>query len=296
MINQEHFLRDHPSFQDMPVKIQEWILASSHATADFSEFFDKGGAIESDPDIKLGIYSPELRPKVLVNDAQWEALRQKDAPEYSQRHLFGLLAHEIGHDRYNTGNVPFTGNTEEAYVQYRAGLEAQAIFNAFSIFKDLEQHPDFKQALPYDSIGYLSGVELGAMYKQWRKGDDHAVVEAIAARVLDRPNTLGGSLPDQNGDGTLTQRDAYLRDFRESQLRRLQSPNPPGAMDTPGDARAPAAVTPAPEPPRPAQASLGTPAPSGPPVTPDFRNPHHPLHAHYQQALDAVEVMGEKHH
>jgi len=52
---------------------------------------------------------------------------------------------------------------------------------------------------------------------------------------------------------------------------------------------------PAPERPRPAQASLDTPAPSAPPVTPDFRNPHHPLHARYQQALDAVDVMEEKH-
>jgi len=171
-------------------------------------------------------------------------------------------------------------------------LEAQAIFNAFPIFKDLEQHSDFKQALPYDSIGYLSGVELGAMYRQWRKGelDDHAVVEAIAAKVPDRPYALGGALPDQNGDGVLTHRDAYLRDFRESQLRRLQGPASPNAMNTPDDARMPA-----PEPPRLAQASLDTPAPSGPPVTPDFRNPHHPLHGRYQQALQAVHAMEAQH-
>ncbi|HZF97159.1 MAG TPA: XVIPCD domain-containing protein, partial [Pseudoxanthomonas sp.] len=297
MSDQEQVLRDHPNFQAMPGKIQEWILASPHATDAFAGFFNKGGIIEARPETKLPEYAPEPVPTIRVNDAQWEAAQQKDdATEYLQRHLFGTLAHEIGHDRYNTGNVLFKGSTEEAYVQYRAGLEAQAIFSAFPIFKDLERHPDFK-ALPYNSIGYLSGPEVAAMYRQWRNGelDDQAVVEHIAARVPDTAYTRG-PLPDQNSDGTLTQRDAYLHDFRQSQLRRLQSPNPPGAMDTPGDARAPAAVTPAPEPPRPAQASLGAPAPSAPPVTPDFRNPHHPLHARYQQALAAVDAMEEKHH
>jgi hypothetical protein len=32
MRNQIQVLRDHPQFQDMPVKIKEWILASPHAT------------------------------------------------------------------------------------------------------------------------------------------------------------------------------------------------------------------------------------------------------------------------
>ena len=67
--------------------------------------------------------------------------------------------------------VPFTGKTEEAYVEYRAGLEGRAIFNAFEIFKDLEQHhPDFKEGwLPYNSIGYLQGIELAGLYKKWKK-------------------------------------------------------------------------------------------------------------------------------
>ena len=136
MNNQAQALRDHSKFQGMPVKIKEWILASPHATDVFSEFFDKGGFIDPRPEVKLGSYSPEPRPKIRLNEAQWEALRQKDASDYPQRHLFGLLAHEIGHDRYNTGVVPFTGKTEEAYVEYRASLEGRAIFNAFEIFKD----------------------------------------------------------------------------------------------------------------------------------------------------------------
>jgi hypothetical protein len=97
-------------------------------------------------------------------------------------------------------------------------------------------------------------------------------------------------LPDQNGDGVLTHRDAYLRDFRESQLRKLQGPASPNAMNTPDDARMPA-----PEPPRPGQASLDTPVLLGASITPDFRNPHHPLQGRYQQALQAVHVMEAAH-
>ncbi|HLM52223.1 MAG TPA: XVIPCD domain-containing protein, partial [Pseudoxanthomonas sp.] len=52
------------------------------------------------------------------------------------------------------------------------------------------------------------------------------------------------------------------------------------------------AVTPAPEPPRPGQASH---APPGPPVTPDFRHPHHPLQGRYQQAMQALHTMEAQH-
>jgi hypothetical protein len=304
MTSQEQALRDHPNFQDIPGKIQEWILASPHATDAFDSFFSKGGVIESRPEVKLPLYSPEPVPTIRINDAQWKALRQKDAPEYPQRHLFGTLAHEIGHDRYNTSNVLFTGRTEEAYVQYRAGLEAQAIFDAFPIFKDLERHPDFKREFPFNSIGYLSGVELGQMYRQWRNGelDDRAVVEHIAAKVPDRPNMLGGPLPDQNGDGVLTHGDLYLRDFREYVLPRLQNPASSGALDTPGDARAPGSphssmepgsttsVQEAREPQRTAQALPPDFAPAL--VLPaDLRDDRHPGHDEFTGVLHKVHSM-----
>lgn len=128
--------------------------------------------------------------------------------------MFGTLAHEIGHDRFNTGTVPFTGKSAEDYVQYRSGLEAQAIFTAFPIFKDLENLPEFKQK-PFGSIGYLNEVELGALYGEWRSGklDDAAVIKQMTAKVADAPYTLSNPPQDMNRDGAVTHRDAYLRDF-----------------------------------------------------------------------------------
>ena len=70
MSDQEQVLRDHPKFQYMPIKIKEWILASPHATEVFAEFFNQGGVIQTDPEVKLGFYSPEPRPTIKVNEAQ----------------------------------------------------------------------------------------------------------------------------------------------------------------------------------------------------------------------------------
>jgi len=128
--------------------------------------------------------------------------------------MFGTLAHEIGHDKFNTGNVPFTGKTAEEYVQYRSGLEANAIFNAFPIFKDLEKIPEFKNK-PFGSIGYLNEIELGALYGDWKaaKLGDADVVKKITEKVADAPYTLANPPQDLNKDGRITHRDAYLRDF-----------------------------------------------------------------------------------
>jgi hypothetical protein len=128
--------------------------------------------------------------------------------------MFGTLAHEIGHDKFNTGNVPFTGKTAEEYVQYRSELEANAIFNAFPIFKELGDLPEFKDK-PFGSIGYLNEIELGALYGDWKaaKLDDAAVVKKITQKVADAPYTLANPPQDLNKDGRITHRDAYLRDF-----------------------------------------------------------------------------------
>ena len=178
-------------------------------------FFKGGGEIRTRSGVPLPYYEPSEPPAIVVNQEAWLKALEPNALESPQLHQFGTLAHEIGHDRYNTGTVPFTGRTAEEYVQYRAGLEAQAIFNAYPIFKDLERHPDFKDGFPFGSIGYLQGMELGQMYQQWRNGelDDKTVVDRIAAQVPDRPYTLGGPLQDQNADGKLTHRDFYLRDY-----------------------------------------------------------------------------------
>lgn len=231
----EGYLKQNPEFLDMPSKIRSWIEASPNATTDFAEFFRRGGFIDERANVELPYFQEMTPPRVVVDGAKWDVFRQKDAIEYPQFSAFGTLAHEIGHDRYNTGTVPFTGKTAEEYVDYRAGLEAQAIFNAYPIFKDLEQHPDFKQR-PFNSIGYLQGMELGQMYKQWRNGelDDKTVVDRIAAKVPDRPYTLG-LMQDQNGDGQLTHRDAYLRDYKQYIAPKLEPQAPSHGSISPAD-------------------------------------------------------------
>lgn len=210
-------LREQKQFESVPDRIKYWILASPQATAAFSEFFDRKGAFELVPGNGLPHYAPADLPAIVVSRAQWESLQQPGSSEYAQRHLFGTLAHEIGHDRYNTGNVLFEGGPADDYVRYRAELEARAIFTAFPIFKDLEHDPAFKKDFPFNSIGYLNGIELAPMYKQWRSGEqsEETIVARIAARVPDTPFSLGNPPPDLNRDGAVTHRDAYLRDYQQ---------------------------------------------------------------------------------
>lgn len=230
-------LNSSASFQTMPAAMREWILASPNATSDFAEFFAKGGLITPDPEAARPYYSATQPPAIAVEEASWEGMRRLGAPEWGQRAMFAQLMHEVGHDRYNTGNIPFTGKTAEDYVSYRGELEAQAIFNAFPAFKDLEKHPDFIQQFPFNDVGYLSGLELGQIYREWRSGEltDKAAVERIASRVPDAPYTLGGGLQDQDADGRLTHRDLYLRDYSrvvapESSPQAAQDKNAPLAM------------------------------------------------------------------
>lgn len=234
-------LSGDPQFFSMPARIQEWIGASPTASEAFSNFFQNRGKIEAVPGVGLPYYNPSNPPTIVVDQAQWDQLREPGAPEYAQRHLFGTLAHEIGHDRYNTGNVLFKGGSADDYVQYRAGLEAQAIFTAFPIFKDLEHESAFKQDFPFNSIGYLNGIELATLYKQWRSGEqnDQAIVERIAAKVPDTRYSLGNPPPDLNRDGAVTHRDAYLRDYQQLIRQRPELAHPPAA-----DTHKPAAATP----------------------------------------------------
>ena len=228
-------LQDSEQFQSMPERTRNWILASPNAVSDFGAFFEKQGRFALNPDGGLPSYSPSVPPTISVGRDDWYRF-QKPGSERGEFEMFGILAHEIGHDRYNTGTVPFTGRTADEYVQYRAGLEGQAIFNAYPIFKDLEQHPDFKEQRPFNSIGYLQGIELAQMYKQWRKGelDDQTVVDRIAAKVPDRPYTLG-PMQDQNGDGQLTHRDAYLRDYKQYIAPKLEPQVPGNGSISPAD-------------------------------------------------------------
>jgi type IV secretion system effector X-Tfes-like protein len=238
------YLEGNPEFLDMPSKIKSWIRSSPNATTDFADFLRRGGFIDERENVELPYFRETTPPRIVVDGAKWNVVRQQDALEYPQFRLFGVLAHEIGHDRYNTGTVPFTGSTADQYVQYRSALEAKAVFNAFPIFKDLTEHPEFKQGFPFDHIGYLQGMELGVMYHQWRTGelDDIAVVDRIAARVPETPYTLGGALQDQNTDGRLTHRDLYLQDYTQYVAPKLtpqvsrESPNSPAHPSHPDHA------------------------------------------------------------
>lgn len=210
-------LKEHPQFQSMPQRIQDWVAGSPSAATAFAEFFERRGRFEPIPNAGLPYYRPADRPAIVVDESQWNGLRAPGASEYAQRHLFGTLAHEIGHDRHNTGSVLFKGGSADDYVRYRAELEARAIFTAFPIFKDLENDPAFKKDFPFNSIGYLNGIELAPMYKQWRSGEqsEEAIVARIAARVPDTRFTLGNPPPDLDRDGAVTHHDAYLRDYQQ---------------------------------------------------------------------------------
>lgn len=210
------YLLRSSGFSEIPDALRGWILGSPNATLDFAEFFEKGGAIDTSQKILLPSYIPNDPPKIMVDRFSWKLAHQAGS-EHMQRTMFGTLVHEIGHDRYNTAVTKFPGGSAEQYVHYRADIEARVIFNSYPIFRDLKNHPDFKTSFPFDSVGYLSGFELGQHYKAWHAGkisDDDAVA-LISAKVPDTPYGLSEPLLDQNGDGILTYRDLYLRDYNK---------------------------------------------------------------------------------
>jgi len=222
-------LKNSDEFQQMPEHIRRWILLSPHASEDFANFFAKGGKIETEAGARLPRYRPSDPPAIVVDQENWRNLQQPGAFAWSQRHMFAMLAHEVGHDRDNTARPFKPDGTAQEYVQYRSEIEATAIFNAFPILRDLKNEPEFKKESPFDAIGYLNGLELARLYQQWNSGelDDKQVVSAIAAKVADTRYTLGGPLTDQDGNGVLTHRDAYLRDF-EHVLRPKSQEQPAG--------------------------------------------------------------------
>lgn len=217
-----------------------WILESPTATSQFGAFFERGGFIDQRPDVGLPYYAPGDPPRIVVDRSDWNSMLSPDASTWPQRHMFGTLAHEIGHDRFNTGSVVFAGRTADEYVGYRAGLEANAVFNAFPIFKELEAVAEFKSGKPFGSIGYLNEVELGMLYGDWKAGrlNDASAVERIAAKVADAPYTLSNPPADINRDGVVTHRDAYLRDYAKYIEPKLQQPSAHGQAD-PRDAERP---------------------------------------------------------
>lgn len=229
---EKEFLESNQHFQAMPSHIRGWILASPNATSDFAGFFEKGGTIQTDPDQTKPLYRPSSPPAIVVNEGEWKAMGQHGTNPWPQRHMFGMLAHEIGHDKDNTTRpFPISGSRDE-YVQYRSEIEASAIFNAFPIFQDLKGTPEFSKQAPFDSIGYLHGFELAKLYQQWDAGesDEKQTVDAIASKVASTRYTLQGALNDQDGDGVLTHRDAYLRDYER--VLRPKNDNTPGVQSS----------------------------------------------------------------
>lgn len=217
------YLKGHSGFQEMPSRMQDWILHSSHASDDFAKFFQKGGVIDPKDGVSLPYYHATEPPRIVVNKGAYDALHGPDAERAieSELAMFTTLAHEIGHDKFNPGAVPFRGQGEEEYVAYRAKLEASAAFNAFPIFTELKGHDEFQPR--WNQIGYGQGGGLGtaAIHLDWSKGvliDDQAIAR-LAAPIPNFPYTRNEPLADQNGDGILSQRDAYLRDYRAMMQR-----------------------------------------------------------------------------
>lgn len=230
---EKEFLETNAQFREMPVRIKEWILKSPNATQDFADFFGKGGQVITQPDLPKPFYRPSTPPAIVVDETNWSAMKEYPTNAWPQRHLFGMLAHEVGHDRDNTTRPFKHGGSVDDYVQYRSEIEAKAIFNAFPIFNDLKNEDEFKKEAPFESIGYLHGMELAKLHRQWNAGEltDNQVVSSIAAKVADTRYTLGGTLTDQDGNGALTHRDVYMRDY-ERVLR------PKGeALPTPNDSQ-----------------------------------------------------------
>ena len=264
-------LEMYPEFGAMPTVLQAWVTSSDTAAALFDSFFAEGGVITANKEIRLGTYVAKNPPEIEVNEKLWMGMLLGDGNPYPQRHMLGMLAHEIGHHEYNPVVKTFMGSQPDQYVAYRSELEGRAIFTAFRIFKELEQEPILKNNLPFDSIGYLQGMELGQLYNQWNAGQltDEAVVGLVAQKIASTPYTLqdsghqvGSALTDQDGDGRLTHRDLYLRDFQR--IPRFH-PQPDAPAVEPSAAVQPAAI-------------------------PLLDNPTHPGHALYAQALQGMQA------
>lgn len=234
------YLIAHAKFLEMPSRMRDWILHSPHASQDFALFLEKGGTIEPKDGVSLPYYHATEPPRIVVNKGAYDALQGPDAKRAieSELAMFTTLAHEIGHDKFNPGAVPFRGQGEEEYIAYRAKLEASAVFNAFPIFTELKGHGEFQPR--WNQIGYGQGSGLGtaAIHLDWSKGvltDDQAIAR-LAAPIPNFPYTRNEPLADQNGDGVLTQRDAYLRDYRAMMQRSpSQSGIQAGASEQGGD-------------------------------------------------------------
>lgn len=168
---EKEFLETNAQFQEMPVRIKEWILKSPNATQDFADFFGKGGQIITQPDLPKPFYRPSTPPAIVVDETNWSAMKEYPTNAWPQRHLFGMLGHEVGHDRDNTTRPFKQGGSVDEYVQYRSEIEAKAIFNAFPIFNDLKNEDEFKKEAPFESIGYLHGMELAKLHRQWNAGE-----------------------------------------------------------------------------------------------------------------------------
>ena len=221
-------------FARIPDRTKQWIRQSPHASEDFAEFFRKDGKIDSSQRVGLPYYQATEPPVIRVDSNIYDALRGPDSEKYllMEQAMFTTLAHEIGHDRYNTAAIKFpVDGSKEEYVSYRSGLEAQAIFNAFPIIDELKDKSSYSAR--WQDLGYLPGLELAQMFKDWKQGTDSAsMVDRIAKQVADRPYTRSEPLTDQNQDGQLTHRDLYLRDYeyfrRSNPLPAKDSVNPTG--------------------------------------------------------------------
>jgi hypothetical protein len=202
-------------FARMPERTKQWIRQSPHASEDFAEFFRKDGRIDSSQRIDLPYYQATEPPVIRVGSNTYDALRGPDVEKFllMEQAMFTTLAHEIGHDRYNTASIKFpVDGSKEEYVDYRSKLEAQAIFNAFPIIDELKDKSTYSAR--WQDLGYLPGLELAQMFNDWKQGTDSAtMVDRIARQVADRPYTRSEPLTDQNSDGQLTHRDLYLRDY-----------------------------------------------------------------------------------
>lgn len=262
-----NYLRNDERFREMPQRMQAWILESDHAASDFAAFFRNGGDIVSDTRTHLPYYHPTEPPKIVVDEAAYSGL--KGAPQSStilaELSIFTTLAHEIGHDKYNTATMPFRGGSAEDYVKYRSDIEARTVFNAFPIFRDLKGNDDFR-TINWKFIGYSTGSGMGAavVYASWKEGkiDDRAAVAQLSAPIPNFPYTRGEGLSDQNDDGSLTQRDLYLRDYQ-----RLIKQHP----------------------------DLQQPPSTGRQTLSDFSDPTHPGHTAFARTLSEVRRMEESH-